>query len=57
VESGISDAAVTALRAKGHHVLRSRGGFGGYQGILIDAKNGVLHGGTEPRKDGVAVGY
>jgi gamma-glutamyltranspeptidase/glutathione hydrolase len=57
VESGISDAALAALRAKGHHVVRSRGGFGGYQGILIDAKNGVLHGGTEPRKDGVAAGY
>lgn len=57
VESGISDAAIAALRAKGHKVVRSRGGYGGYQGILIDSQNGVLHGGTEPRKDGVAAGY
>jgi gamma-glutamyltranspeptidase/glutathione hydrolase len=57
VESGISDEAVSALRDKGHRVVRSRGGYGGYQGILIDWQNGVLHGATEPRKDGVAAGY
>ena len=58
VESGISDEAVEALRRKGHNVRRAgRGGFGGYQGILIDWENGVLHGGSEVRKDGAAVGY
>ncbi len=57
VESGISDEAVEALRAKGHRVVRSRGAFGGYQGILVDWENGVLRGATEPRKDGAAVGY
>ncbi len=57
VETGISDEAIEALRAKGHHVVRSRGAFGGYQGILIDWDNGVLRGATEPRKDGAAVGY
>ena len=56
VEVGIPDQTVAALRAKGHTVLRSRGGFGGYQGILIDADN-VLHGATEARKDGSAAGY
>jgi len=57
VEAGVSDAAVAGLKAKGHKVFRSRGGYGGYQGILIDWENGVLHGATEPRKDGAAVGY
>ncbi|MEO8495746.1 MAG: gamma-glutamyltransferase [Planctomycetota bacterium] len=57
VESGISDETVEALRAKGHQVVRAKGAFGGYQGILIDRKNGVLHGGTEVRKDGAAAGY
>jgi gamma-glutamyltranspeptidase/glutathione hydrolase len=57
VESGISDETVEKLRSLGHSVSRSRGGFGGYQGILIDWERGVLHGATEPRKDGAAVGY
>ena len=57
VESGISVEAVAALRAKGHNVVRARGGYGGYQGILIDWEQGVLHGATEVRKDGAAVGY
>jgi gamma-glutamyltranspeptidase/glutathione hydrolase len=57
VEAGISDETIAALRAKGHKVLRSRGGYGGYQGILLDWDHGVLHGATEPRKDGAAVGY
>jgi gamma-glutamyltranspeptidase/glutathione hydrolase len=56
VESGISDATVQALKAKGHRVVRG-GGYGGYQGILIDAEHGTLHGGTDPRKDGCAIGY
>lgn len=57
VESGIPDSVVEELQSRGHKVRRSVGGFGGYQGILIDHKNGVLHGATEPRKDGAAVGY
>jgi gamma-glutamyltranspeptidase/glutathione hydrolase len=56
-ESGISDAAVAALRAKGHRVSHARGGYGGYQGILIDWQHGTLHGGSESRKDGCAIGY
>jgi len=57
VESGVSDATIKKLRSLGHHVVKAKGGFGGYQGILIDHENGVLRGATEARKDGVAVGY
>lgn len=57
LESGISDEAIGALKAKGHKVTRSRGGFGGFQGILIDYANGVLQAGSELRKDGAAIGY
>jgi len=57
VESGISDEVVAALKSKGHKVNRSRGGFGGYQGILIDHTNGILQAGSELRKDGAAIGY
>ena len=58
VEPQVPKETVAALTKKGHKVAPARGaGFGGFQGILIDAKNGVLHGATEPRKDGAAVGY
>lgn len=57
VESGISDETVAALRAQGHEVFRSRGGYGGYQGILIDWEHGTLQGASECRKDGMALGY
>ncbi|HVU86993.1 MAG TPA: gamma-glutamyltransferase [Pirellulales bacterium] len=57
VESGITEETIAALRARGHNVMRSRGDFGGYQGIMIDWENGTLRGATEARKDGCAVGY
>ncbi len=59
VESSIPDQTIEELRRRGHHVVQEvrGGGFGGYQGIWIDAAHGTIHGGTEPRKDGAAVGY
>ncbi|HLJ09726.1 MAG TPA: gamma-glutamyltransferase [Planctomycetaceae bacterium] len=57
VESGIPDSSIDALKKKGHKVVRAAGSFGGYQAILIEAKHGTLHGGSDPRKDGCAAGY
>ena len=57
VESGIPPETVHGLIDRGHNVVFAPGGFGGYQGILIDWEHGTLHGGSEPRKDGAAVGY
>jgi len=57
VESGVGPEVRAALTAMGHKVSSDRNGFGGYQGILIDPATGVLHGGTEPRRDGCAAGY
>jgi gamma-glutamyltranspeptidase/glutathione hydrolase len=57
VESGISDEVVKKLERLGHKFKPDKGGFGGYQGILIDWQHGTLHGGTDPRKDGCAAGY
>jgi gamma-glutamyltranspeptidase/glutathione hydrolase len=58
VESGISDEVIERLRSLGHQVRRqASSAYGGYQGILIDDEHGVLHGATESRKDGIAIGY
>jgi gamma-glutamyltranspeptidase/glutathione hydrolase len=56
-ERGIPEAVLEGLRNRGHKVEQVRYNGGGYQGILIDPETGVLHGGSEPRKDGCAVGY
>lgn len=57
VESGVPASTIKVLEERGHKVSRAVGSFGGYQAILIDHKHGVLHGGTDPRKDGCAAGY
>lgn len=57
LETGIPEETIRGLEARGHTVVRSPGAFGGYQGILIDWEHGTLHGGTDVRKDGAAVGY
>jgi gamma-glutamyltranspeptidase/glutathione hydrolase len=56
-EVGIPQAVVDELKHRGHQVVRVNRNGGGYQGILIDPKTGMLHGGTEARKDGAAIGY
>ncbi|HEY2784536.1 MAG TPA: gamma-glutamyltransferase [Fimbriiglobus sp.] len=56
-EPGIPDAVVRELEARGHVVRRVRVNSGGYQGIRIDPITNMLHGGSEYRKDGAAVGY
>ena len=57
VESAVSQPARAGLTRRGHRVLESIGAYGGFQGILIDPQTGVLMGGSDPRKDGVAIGY
>ncbi len=58
VESGVPDDVVEALEAMGHVIRRAGGGaMGGYQAIMINPATGMLHGGTDPRKDGAAIGY
>ncbi|MGD9676437.1 MAG: gamma-glutamyltransferase family protein [Candidatus Bipolaricaulia bacterium] len=57
LEPGFGDDVVSALRDKGHRVERVEGGYGGYQGIWIDDATGTLLGGSESRKDGLALGY
>jgi gamma-glutamyltranspeptidase/glutathione hydrolase len=57
MESGITPSVRAELTKRGHQLVQGGGGFGGYQAILRDKKNGVYWGATEMRKDGVAIGY
>ncbi len=56
-ERGISAKVIEELTRRGHRVTAIKTNGGGYQGILIDPKTNVLHGGSEARKDGCAAGY
>ena len=59
LESGFGPEVRRALKAMGHKVVPSPGPgtFGGYQAIRIDLDRGVLIGGSDPRKDGCALGF
>ncbi len=57
LEPGVPETTAEELRRRGHKVTRTGWGSGGYQAILIDHENGMLHGGSDPRKDGAAIGY
>lgn len=56
-ETSVPAAAVAGLRALGHTVLPAESPHGGGQGILIDRERGVLSAGSDPRRDGCALGY
>jgi gamma-glutamyltranspeptidase/glutathione hydrolase len=57
VERGLGDAVMEGLAAKGHTVGRPEMPWGGGQVIEIDWRAGTLVGGSDPRKDGCALGY
>jgi gamma-glutamyltranspeptidase/glutathione hydrolase len=57
LESGIPAEVRRVLDQRGHAVVTMTDQYGGYQGILIDPRTGVLMGGSDPRKDGCAMGW
>ncbi len=57
LEDAVSSAARFGLVQRGHRLVNTPGAFGGFQGILMDPRSGVLQGGSDPRKDGLAIGF
>ncbi len=56
-EHGIPDAVKLALAERGHDLQAGVGVFGGYQGIWREEEPRRYFGGSDPRKDGCAIGY
>ncbi|HMJ44922.1 MAG TPA: gamma-glutamyltransferase [Pseudolabrys sp.] len=57
VEFGTNAATIEGLKQRGHTVAMADQPWGGAQTVKIDWDRGVLIGGSEPRKDGLALGY
>jgi len=56
VEDGYSDTVKAELSAMGHNVQRPDTAIGGAQAIMLH-EDGLLEAGSDPRKDGCAIGY
>jgi gamma-glutamyltranspeptidase / glutathione hydrolase len=57
LEDGVPAATVEGLKKLGHKTTTLVSPLGGGQGIWIDWDKGTLTGGSDPRKDGCALGY
>ena len=57
LEAGISDDVAAGLAGLGHNVARTEWPHGGGQAIRLHWDQGTLEAGSEPRKDGCALGY
>ena len=57
VEKSVNNHVVEKLRNVGHKIFTVPDAIGGGQCIKIDREQGVLIGGSDPRKDGMAIGY
>lgn len=56
-ERGVPAATRAGLEARGHRVVEAGAPWGGGQAIVVDRQRGVLMGGSDPRKDGLALGW
>lgn len=57
LESAFDPSVVDELKGKGHNIGTAIDAWGGYQGILIESGGRILMGGSDPRKDGLAIGW
>ena len=57
IENNFSSSTIKELSKLGHNIEVSESTIGGGQGIMIDRNEGILIGGSDSRKDGLAIGY
>jgi gamma-glutamyltranspeptidase/glutathione hydrolase len=57
LEQGVPDAVKAELAGMGHKVVAAPEPIGGGQGVMRDATGATWIGGSDPRKDGCALGY
>ena len=57
MEGAVPNDIQTELKRRGHRLVKPAKPIGGSQAIWIDWEEGVLTGGSDPRKDGAAMGY
>ena len=57
VEAPVGADICDVLRARGHNIREAKRPIGGSQVIAIDWETGLLTAGSDPRKDGCAMGY
>lgn len=57
VEGTVPAAAVDGLRKLGHNVTRAENPLGTAQAVWIDWERGLLRGGADGRRDGIALGW
>ena len=57
LEDSVPAEIVEGLKKLGHKTTSVVGPLGGGQAIWIDWDKGTLTGGSDPRKDGCALGY
>ncbi len=58
LEPGVAPNTVSGLKARGHRVVSGTPeSFGGAHAVAIEPETGVLMGGSDPRKDGCAIGF
>jgi gamma-glutamyltranspeptidase/glutathione hydrolase len=63
MEDGLTEPVIAALSGRGHERVMPPPGWthralmGGGQAIMIDPATGALLGGSDSRKDGLALGY
>jgi len=57
IETSLPPQTKAGLEKLGHQTYVPSRAIGGGQAIWIDWEQGALHGGSDPRKDGMAIGY